>query len=90
MPCQLHAGGVAVDGCTDCALVDKAATLPVPKDVKLKSPDQFKIVGKPTKRLDTPFKTNGQAIFGIDVKLPGMVYASLAQCPVLKTGKVKS
>ena len=71
-------------------LAEAAAAEPVPKDVKLKSPSDFKIVGKPTKRLDTPMKTNGTAEFGIDVKLPGMVYAALAQSPVLKTGKVKS
>jgi isoquinoline 1-oxidoreductase beta subunit len=63
--------------------------LPVPKDVVLKDPKDFKIIGKPTKRLDTPRKVNGTAVFGIDVKLPGMVYASLEQCPVIG-GKVVS
>ncbi|MFI5445601.1 molybdopterin cofactor-binding domain-containing protein [Polaromonas sp. UC242_47] len=70
-------------------LAEAASKLPVPKDVKLKDPSEFKIVGKPTKRLDTPAKVNGTAEFGIDVKLPGMVYASLEQCPVIG-GKVKS
>ncbi|PYQ16712.1 MAG: aldehyde oxidase [Acidobacteria bacterium] len=64
-------------------VAEKAAGLPAPKDVKLKSPGEFKIVGKPIKRLDTPAKVDGTAEFGIDVKLPGMLYASLAQCPVI-------
>ncbi len=66
-----------------------ASALPVPKDVKLKDAKDFKYVGKPIKRLDTPAKVNGSAEFGIDVKLPGMLYASLAQCPVIG-GKVVS
>ncbi|MDO8776480.1 MAG: xanthine dehydrogenase family protein molybdopterin-binding subunit [Burkholderiaceae bacterium] len=70
-------------------LAEAAAKLPVPEKVVLKDPKDFKIVGKRTKRLDTPAKVNGTAEFGIDVKLPGMVYASLAQCPVIG-GKVKS
>lgn len=70
-------------------LAEAAAKLPVPENVALKDPKDFKIVGKRTKRLDTPAKVNGTAEFGIDVKLPGMVYASLAQCPVIG-GKVKS
>ncbi len=68
-------------------LADAASKLPVPKDVVLKDPKDFKIVGKATKRLDTPPKVNGTAVYGIDVKLPGMVYASLEQCPVIG-GKV--
>ncbi|WP_310646139.1 xanthine dehydrogenase family protein molybdopterin-binding subunit [Limnohabitans sp.] len=70
-------------------LAESAATMPVPEKPTLKSPKDFKIVGKRTKRVDTPVKVNGTAEFGIDVKLPGMVYASLAQCPVIG-GKVKS
>ena len=69
-------------------LAKAASALPVPKKVALKDPKDFKIVGKATKRLDTPLKVNGTAEFGIDVKLPGMVYASLEQCPVIG-GKVK-
>lgn len=65
------------------ALAAAASQLPVPEKVALKDPDQFRIVGKPTKRLDTPAKVNGTARFGIDVKLPGMVYAALEQCPVI-------
>ena len=70
-------------------LAQAASKLPVPEKVALKDPKDFKIVGKRVKRLDTPAKVNGTAEFGIDVKLPGMVYASLEQCPVIG-GKVKS
>ena len=70
-------------------LAAAASKLPVPEKVTLKDPKDFTIVGKRTKRLDTPAKTNGTAEFGIDVKLPGMVYASLEQCPVIG-GTVKS
>ncbi len=70
-------------------LAEAAAKFPVPEKPKLKDPKDFRIVGQRTKRLDTPAKTNGTAEFGIDVKLPGMVYASLAQCPVIG-GTVKS
>ncbi len=65
------------------ALAEAASKLPVPKDVKLKDPARWKIIGAATKRLDTPSKVDGTAGFGIDVKLPGMLYASLAQCPVI-------
>ncbi len=64
-------------------LAAKAALLPVPKDVKLKEAKAWKIIGKPIKRLDTPAKVTGKAEYGIDVQLPGMMIASLAQCPVL-------
>ncbi len=64
-------------------LAEKAAALPVPKDPPLKDPKNFKIVGKPVKRLDTMAKVTGKAGYGIDVELPGMLIASLAQCPVL-------
>jgi isoquinoline 1-oxidoreductase subunit beta len=70
-------------------LAAEASRLPVPQTPTLKDPKDFRIVGKPTKRLDTPSKTNGTAEFGIDVKLPGMVYAALEQCPVIG-GTVKS
>jgi len=70
-------------------LAADAAKLKAPEKVALKDPSQFRIVGKPTKRLDTPAKVNGTARFGIDVKLPGMVYASLEQCPV-QGGTLKS
>jgi len=64
-------------------LAAAASKLPVPEKVALKDPGEFRIVGKRTRRLDTPAKVNGTAEFGIDVKLPGMVYASLEQCPVI-------
>ena len=70
-------------------LAAAASKLPVPEKVTIKDPSQFTIVGKRTPRVDTPAKTNGTAEFGIDVKLPGMVYAALEQCPVMG-GKVKS
>jgi len=66
-----------------------AARLAVPEKPVLKDPKDFRIVGKSTKRLDTPAKVNGTATFGVDVKLPGMVYAAVQQCPVIG-GKVKS
>ena len=68
-------------------LADSAAKLPVPKDVKLKPKSSFQIIGKSRPRIDTPGKVDGSAEFGIDVKLPGMLYAALAQSPVLG-GKV--
>jgi isoquinoline 1-oxidoreductase subunit beta len=70
-------------------LAEAASRLPVPTNVVLKDPKDFKLIGKATRRLDTPGKVNGQAVYGIDVKLPGMLYASLEQCPVIG-GKVKS
>jgi len=71
------------------ALADAAAKEPVPKDVALKSAADFKLIGKSRLRIDTPGKVDGSAEFGLDVKLPGMLYATLAQCPVLG-GKLKS
>jgi isoquinoline 1-oxidoreductase subunit beta len=70
-------------------LAEAAAQIPQPKDVKLKDSSQFTIVGKPTKRLDTPKKVNGTAEFGIDVRRPGMLHASVEHCPVFG-GKVAS
>jgi isoquinoline 1-oxidoreductase beta subunit len=70
-------------------LAEAAGRMPVPEKPPMKDPKDFKIVGKRTKRVDTPAKVNGTAEFGIDVKLPGMVFASLAQCPVIG-GTVKS
>ncbi|WP_298924313.1 xanthine dehydrogenase family protein molybdopterin-binding subunit [uncultured Ramlibacter sp.] len=70
-------------------LAEAASKLPVPEKVAIKEPKDFRIVGKRTPRLDTPAKTNGTAEFGIDVKLPGMTYAALEQCPVIG-GTVKS
>src|SRR5216683_2161597 len=69
------------------ALADKAAKLPVPAQVALKDPKDFKLIGTPAKRLDTPAKVNGTAQYGIDVRLPGMKIATVAASPVLG-GKV--
>jgi isoquinoline 1-oxidoreductase beta subunit len=72
------------------ALADAAAGQTPPKDVPLKDPKDFVLIGKPLKRLDTPDKTNGKAVYGIDAMLPGMKFATLAACPVFggKVGKV--
>ncbi|UFH55161.1 xanthine dehydrogenase family protein molybdopterin-binding subunit [Spirosoma sp. KNUC1025] len=64
-------------------LAESAAKLPVPKEPKLKDPKQFTMLGKPMPRPDVPLKVNGQATFGIDAKVPGMVFASVERCPVL-------
>ena len=64
------------------SLAEAAAKLPVPGNVTLKDPSQFKIVGKPRKRLDTPGKVDGSVTFGIDVRLPNMLYAVVERCPV--------
>ena len=64
-----------------------ASALPSPKDVAPKDPKDFVLIGKPLKRLDTPDKVNGKAIYGIDAMLPGMKFATLAACPVFG-GKV--
>jgi isoquinoline 1-oxidoreductase beta subunit len=58
-----------------------AAKLPLPKDAALKDPKAFKLIGKPVPRIDNASKTDGTARFGIDVVLPGMLYASASMCP---------
>ena len=70
-------------------LVAKAAQLPVPKDPPLKDPKDFRLLGTRTPRLDTPAKVDGSAVFGIDVKVPGMLIASIERCPVFG-GTLKS
>ena len=67
----------------------EAAKLPPPKDITLRDPKDWKIAGKPLRRLDIPDKVLGKPVFGTDVMLPGMLHASIAQCPVFG-GKVKS
>ena len=67
----------------------QAAKLPAPQDVKLRDPKDWKIAGKPLRRLDIPDKVLGKPVFGTDVMLPGLLHASIAQCPVFG-GKVKS
>ncbi len=64
-------------------LVEDAAKLPVPEDIPLKPANQFRLIGKPTRRLDTPAKVDGTARFTIDLVVPGMKYASIRACPVL-------
>lgn len=65
------------------ALAGAAAQLPVPPEVPLKDPSQFRLVGTSAPRTDTPSKVNGTAKFGIDVKIPGMKVAAIAVCPVI-------
>ena len=66
-----------------------AAKLPVPTEVPLKDPKDWKLVGKRLARLDTVEKTNGTLIYGADLKLPGLLNAAIKDCPVFG-GKVKS
>jgi isoquinoline 1-oxidoreductase beta subunit len=70
-------------------VASQAAKLEPPKDVKLRDPKDWKIAGKPLHRLDIPDKVLGKPVFATDVMLPGMLHASIAQCPVFG-GKVKS
>jgi len=70
------------------ALIADAGNVTLPKDPQLKSPADFKIIGKSLKRLDTPDKVNGKVIYGIDVMPPGVKFATLAACPVFG-GKVR-
>jgi len=70
-------------------VAEAAAKLEPPADVKLKDPKNWKIAGKPLKRLDTLDKTTGATVYGIDVKLPGMLNAAIKDCPVFG-GKLKS
>ncbi|MCP3416751.1 xanthine dehydrogenase family protein molybdopterin-binding subunit [Bradyrhizobium brasilense] len=69
-------------------LATDAAQMPVPENVTLKSPSEFKLIGTPAKRLDTPSKINGTAVYGIDARPPGVKVATLAQSPVFG-GRVK-
>jgi isoquinoline 1-oxidoreductase beta subunit len=70
-------------------LVEKASQMEPPRVVTLKQPEDFKLIGKPTRRLDTPEKTDGSALFGLDVSIPGMLTALLERPPVFG-GKLKS
>ena len=67
----------------------KAATLDIPKEVALKDPSDFRIIGKELPRKDTPLKVNGSAQFAMDIDLPNMVYAFIVRCPIFG-GKLKS
>jgi isoquinoline 1-oxidoreductase beta subunit len=94
-PESLHADGGYVIHATSGrrasfgSLADTAATIAPPKDVPLKDPKDFKLIGHPTRRLDTPSKVNGTAQFGLDVHIPGMMTAVIARPPVFG-GKVVS
>jgi len=70
-------------------LAADAARMPVPDDVPLKRNEEFRLIGTPAKRLDTPAKVNGTAVYGIDVRPPGVKIATLAQSPTFG-GRVKS
>ena len=82
----IHAASARTIGYGD--LIDAAGNLPVPQDPPLKDPKDFTLIGRPLKRLDTPAKTDGKAVYGIDAMLPGMKFATLAQSPVFG-GKVR-
>jgi len=69
---QVKYGAVAAD----------AAKLDIPQEVALKDPREWKLLGQPVKRFDVPDKVTGKTAFAIDTRLPGMVYAAIAQCPV--------
>src|ERR1700733_1212561 len=90
--CQAHDGRVvSAQGKTASygELAEAASKLPVPKDVPLKDASLFRLIGKPLPRLDTGDKVDGSAEFGLDVQLPGMLYAVVALSPTLG-GKVIS
>ena len=70
-------------------LAQKAATIPVPENAPLKDPKDFRLLGTGVRRLDTPSKVNGSAQFGIDVRVPGMLIATIERSPVFG-GKVKT
>ena len=70
-------------------IADAAAKLPVPTDIVLKDPKTWKVIGKRIRRLDTRDKVNGSRVYGIDLKFPGMLNATIRECPVFG-GKVKS
>lgn len=84
--CTAHAG-VVTHGASGRTLsygqlAEDAARQPVPKDIPLKSPDMFKVIGSSPIRVDTRDKSNGTARFGIDVRLPGMKIGRIMACPV--------
>jgi len=83
----IHAGSGRKAGFGE--LIEAAAKLEVPKEPKLKDPASFTLIGKEGRRPDIPQKVDGTARFGLDIKLEGMLYASVERCPVFG-GKVKS
>lgn len=70
-------------------LVEAASQLPIPKQVVLKERKEYKLIGQPLHRQDIPLKTNGKAVFGLDKKIPGMLYAVVERNPRFH-GKLKS
>jgi isoquinoline 1-oxidoreductase beta subunit len=70
-------------------LTDAASRLPVPENPTLKSPKDFKLIGKRVRRLENPPKIDGRAVYGIDVKVPDMLVATVARCPVFG-GRVRT
>lgn len=84
----VHAASGRKLGYGELALAAQGQT--PPKDVRVKDPKDFVIIGQPLKRLDTPDKVNGKVVYGIDAILPGMKIAAIANCPVFggKVGKV--
>jgi len=91
--CTAEAGHIKHTGSSRSAsygdLAKKASTLPIPTDVPLKQSKDYKLVGQRLPRVDSPAKVKGEAIFGIDFRLPGMKYAVLSRCPIIG-GKVAS
>ena len=71
-------------------LVDRAQALPVPQNPKLKTPDKFRYIGKNLHRLDGPEKATGRGIYGMDVRVPGMLVASIERAPVVSGGTVQT
>jgi isoquinoline 1-oxidoreductase subunit beta len=70
-------------------LVDRAQKLPVPQSPRLKTPREFRYIGKEVARLDVPAKTDGKAVYGYDVQVPGMLIASIERPPVVTGATVK-
>jgi len=70
-------------------LAQRAAQMPLPKEVTLKTPAQFKLIGQAVRRIDNATKLDGSATYGIDVLPPGLLYASITMCPTVG-GKVAS
>jgi isoquinoline 1-oxidoreductase beta subunit len=100
-----NAWGVSADQCTAAnsvithgvtgrkvsfgAVAESASKLPVPTEIVLKDPKVWKVIGKRMRRLDTRDKVNGSRIYGVDLKFPGMLNATVRECPVFG-GKLKS
>jgi isoquinoline 1-oxidoreductase beta subunit len=86
------AAGVVTSGenkATYGELAAAAAKLPAPAEPKLRPSSELELIGKPTRRVDIPSKVDGTAVFGMDVRVPGMVTASVERCPIFG-GKVAS